>query len=274
MKILACFDLHCSRFILLGKGMERIQRTKRSIERFAKFFLSIRDTPLTFHQTLTFPQPQRDAAKAQSLLNRLLKSIEKKFPSMAALYVQERQENQGVHFHVRFYFFPARPLPSAQLERNLRRAVFNRWDALTGGGIVRQGNWLRVSKDKLWSLHYLLQKVEPVRSVPKQPGQPHWWGCRNKAILEQNAAHIQNVDVLRFLEKFFLEQKRPPRRPRPPDRYTRRWLAQERAYLEAIGFDWQGWKYWKTLKANCTDIEYLAHLNGKDIHPHTDDASL
>ena len=236
----------------------KVNRTTRSVRRLIRLFLSIRETPFTYHQTLTFGQDVQTSKQAKGYLEKLLGLLQKQFPSMATVYVEEPQQRGTPHYHVRFYFFNERDLPfsPSDMERKLRAEVYKRWADLRGDAVARRANPLKRSKmNKAESLHYLLKDVMPVTS--KARGEVTWYGTRRNDLLKDNSTPISDDDLNQFFIKRFWKPNRQPGK-----RLMMKDLQWDRAYLQLTIEQWEKHKQRETgSKEPVSDSDFLGFVN-------------
>lgn len=130
--------------IHISTSPTKVKASRASVQRFIKDYLAIGETAYWFHQTLTFKDAKTDEKTAKGHLYALLDSLGKAFPDMPALFVQEWQKRQGLHYHVIFMLFGAQRLSPAATRTMLDDEIFPRWRKITGGKVVRDANQLKL----------------------------------------------------------------------------------------------------------------------------------
>jgi hypothetical protein len=168
----------------------QIERSKDSVRRFIKAFLIIKETPYWFHQTLTIGG-KPDSATAKRALKRLLDTLEKGFPAMAAFFVEEKQKNLGVHFHVIFLFFDSQSQSPKEMRETFSKEVFARWRKVNNGNVNGAANLMKLRCKNFDCIDYLLGGVIPTdKSLPRAP---HWNGFKNKKLIAANSLPASSV---------------------------------------------------------------------------------
>jgi len=121
----------------------------------------------SLHQTLTFPIEIKDEKVAKITFNKFLKSLFKKYAKfdLAAFYMTERRKNEGIHYHVFFFFFDGENLPfhHSRMEKDFRGDVFQRWNELNGGHCVHPANRIKIQRFDKTSIAYYVKTLR----IPK-----------------------------------------------------------------------------------------------------------
>src|ERR1017187_10357628 len=157
----------------------------RSVKRFIRFLLSINQPVFYFHQTLTSKKRIENSAEAKKLLKTFLDTLHNRF-EMASLYVEERQEDGTVHYHVLFFIFDRNQLPVSEEKARgwMQKEVFKRWNKVNGDTLSAVANRLTRHQKDQRGLEYLLKGI----SVRKTQGRTvNWWGCRNNTLIRANS---------------------------------------------------------------------------------------
>jgi hypothetical protein len=243
--------------------------SKPSIKRFIKLWLSLKETPYWFHQTLTLGQQIEDFGVAKPILEKLFDSLEVemgKTHDMGAVYIMAHQENDRVHFHVVFFFYGTPAETPENLAAILRRKVWKRWKKLNSG-LNHTGNRLtiRTKGNGLW---YLLTNHLTVGKTGKEKGKPSWYGIRNKRLIEANASPVTMKQVQREFDRYFPVIKPAAAVAKQPKGvfYDRRKLADLKGYLEYRDKqDWESFKRAKTgRKGKIGDADFINFLNAQN----------
>ena len=242
-----------------------VKASRAITRRFIRDFLAIGETDYWFHQTLTFKDAKTDEKTAKLLLYRLLDSLGKAFPDMPALFVQERQKRQGLHYHVIFMLFGAQQRTPEETRTMLADEIFPRWREIAGGKVVRNANQLKLRQKNLFALWYLLKGVEPTGD--KTARQLHWHGVRKGKIITANARPVSNQEI-RTAWNFVFAGRRAVK-PEPPAEPTNQVpdIAGMKAYLEWTGgaIDWEAFKRAETgRKGKVSDDVLIAFYRGWD----------
>lgn len=245
--------------------------SKPSIQRFIKLWLSLKETPYWFHQTLTLGQQIEDFAVAKPILEKLFDSLEvemgKKY-DMGAVYIMAHQNNGRVHFHVVFFFYGMPAETPEELASILRREVWKRWKKLNSG-INHTGNRLTI-RTKPDGLRYLAEHLT-VGKTTKEKGKPSWYGLRNKRLIEENALSVTTKRVRHEFDRFFPVVKPTTavvvvtKQPKGVF-YDRRKLADLKHYVDADGvYDWDSFKRVQTgRKGKVSDFDFINFLNAQN----------
>src|ERR1041385_4329949 len=112
--------------------------TRESIRRFVKLYLSLKDTPYWYHQTLTFGSKVEDTSDAKIALKRFLDSVFVELGKeyeVAVIYLVGRQENNSIHFHVLFLFYGQPALAPEALREKLWGILWKRWQKQSPGSV-------------------------------------------------------------------------------------------------------------------------------------------
>ncbi len=250
----------------LSNDVVKLKCSCASVRRFIKTYLSIQETDYWFRQTLTFKDNRTDEAEAKVYLIRLLDSLRKEFPQMPALFVQERQQRQGIHYHVIFLLFGPQPLPPEDTRAQLKKAIFSRWKSINGGKVHEQANWLTLRGKNLIGLDYLLKGIDPTGKQLTRA--THWNGVRLNHILKANAKPVTKKEVSAAFSFVFNRRRVAVGKQTPTERvrYTKDSIQGMKAYLEWTGAAAD----WKTCKRdivgkNVSDVDFLAYLNSGAI---------
>jgi hypothetical protein len=158
--------------------MTHLQKYSRdSVRRFVKFLLSLEEPAFLFHQTLTFSPPVFDAVAAKVRLNKLLKNRFIK----GAIYVEERQKKDGVHYHVLFFFYMGSELPfsPSKMLAETRARVFETWNRYNGGGLSQKANEIKQRKLNFRTVEYLTKEV----MFREEAAKTNWWGKHKAKLL-------------------------------------------------------------------------------------------
>lgn len=251
--------------------------SRAAARRFIRDFLAIGQTDYWFHQTLTFKDARTDEKTAKKLLYRLLDSLGKAFPDMPALFVQEWQKRQGLHYHVVFMVFGPQPRTPEEMRVMLEGEIFPRWYKLTGGTVVRAANQLKLRQGGLYALRYILKGIEPTDE--KQKRQPHWHGIRKRGIITAHARSVTKQEVRTAWNFIFAGRKMV--KPEPPAQVIDRLpdLAGMKAYLEetGAGADWEAFKRAVTGrrgKVSDNDLTAFYRGRGNPVHYESDPDTL
>jgi hypothetical protein len=239
--------------------------SKRSILRFIKLWLGLKETPYWFHQSLTLGRQIEDFKVAKPILNKLFDALEVEMAKqydMAAVYIMGHQENGRVHFHVVFLVYGSPSETPEQLGVILRREVWKRWLSLNQG-LNRTGNLLKI-QTKLNGLWYLLTNHLTVGQTAKEKGKPNWFGLRNKRLIQANSNPITEKALKAEFNRFFPVIKATVTKKPKGVSYDRHRLAGLRDYVEAHGrYDWEDFKRMETdRKGKVSDADFISFLNG------------
>src|SRR5690349_3269124 len=83
--------------------------SRQSAKRFIALCLSLHETQLWFHQSLTFGEDVVEFREAKEHLNIFFDAFEKEIQKeldVATVYIMGRQGNGRVHFHLIFFCYP------------------------------------------------------------------------------------------------------------------------------------------------------------------------
>jgi hypothetical protein len=217
----------------------------KSVKRFIRLFLSINQPAWCFHQTLT---------------------LHKQF-EIASLYVEERQQDGSIHYHILFFIFDRNqfPLSSEKAKNWLQREVFKRWNRINGNTLTAVANKLTLHEKDLSSLTYLTKGISIVRTRARTV---NWWGCRNKTLIRANSVQVSKAEVSHvfgtlFPKSCFQHQQALVEPPNCRHVFTKQNLEFMRAYGEIVqGTDWHDYKRVRMgLKRRVSDDEFLRFLN-------------
>jgi len=242
--------------------------SKRSILRFIKLWLGLKETPYWFHQSLTLARQIEDFKEAKPILNTLFDALQVEMGKrydMAAVYIMGHQDTGRVHFHVVFLVYGSPAETPEELAAILGREVWTRWLNLNQG-LNRTGNLLKL-QTKPDGLRYLLTNHLTVGQTAKEKGKPNWFGLRNKRLLQVNAIPVTTKAVKVEFNRFFPTARAVPVADKPKRIfYGRRRLAELRDYVEADGrYEWEDYKRVTTgRKRKVSDFDFANYLNGQD----------
>lgn len=241
--------------------------SKRSIQRFIKLWLGLKETPYWYHQTLTLARQIEDFKEAKPILNKLFDALAVEMGKryeMAAVYIMGHQDTGRVHFHVVFLVYGSPAETPGELAAILRREVWKRWLNLNQG-LNRTGNLLTI-QTKPGGLRYLLTHHLTIGQTAKENGKPNWFGLRNKRLLQVSAIPVTTKAVRLEYERLFPTTRAVPVADKPRRVfYNRRRLADLRGYVEADGrYEWEDYKRVKMgRKQKVSDSAFANFLNGK-----------
>lgn len=168
----------------------------------------------SLHQTLTFPIEIKDAKTAKNTFNKFLKSLFKKYEKfdLAAFYMTERRKNDGIHYHIFFFFFDGANLPSplSRMEKEFRSDVFKRWNELNGGDCVHPANSLKIQAFTKNTIAYFVKTLRiPKKQTPRSDTIN--WGIRGKTVLMKYTKENPKELAKQLFEKLFVERIRGKR---------------------------------------------------------------
>ena len=123
---------------------------------------------------------------------------------MPALFVQERQRRQGIHYHVIFLLFGPQPLPPEATRAQLSREIFTRWKAINGGTVEQHANWLTLRSKNMFGLDYLLKGIDPTGTGLARA--THWSGVRLNQIIKANSNSVTKKEVSAAFRYLFKRQ--------------------------------------------------------------------
>lgn len=239
---------------------------------FIKLFLSLRDTPYRYHQTLTFQGEMRDRRAAKHALHSLLDILHKQF-KMVSLFVEEGYDRNRIHYHVIFFFYHEKPQMGPQtFRKRFGSVVFKHWLRITGGRAVPHANRIRLWRKEPRLLAYLLKEVV-LSDTEKESGKPLWHGKRNTKLIAAQSTPVTNKTIREAMDicfpylkkkRFFFELWDDFGEQGPPY-YDNKRLREYRHQVEARGENWREHKQSQTGKKNCTNTEFRRALNQK-IH--------
>lgn len=182
--------------------------SKKSIQRLTNRFLSLRETQYFYHHTLTFWPAEFSEQRAKRLLDALLSNLHHRY-EMASLHVRHYHRSGAIHYHVLFAFFDSVPFPPSRMQAEFGTKVFNAWNRLQGGRLVRCANRMQEREHRLDALKYLLRRVridtEPTRAN-------HWWTYRNDRLFRERGVRASLAERKRAFE--YVMPHRPYKRRR------------------------------------------------------------
>jgi hypothetical protein len=233
--------------------------SSKSVTRFVKLWLEIEKPDAYFHQTLTFPPPERDFASGKEAVGKLLDNLHHRF-EMASLYVAGRQKLGALHFHVLSFFYS--PVsPSAQA--CFKQAVWTAWQNLHAGACVRDANRFfrrdEFLSDRLRTMGYFSKEVRLLEG--------RWWGVRNYKLVRKHSRAVTRTEIKQAVDHLF------PRRPltgqratvaeSPTPKFTKRHVQSMREHVEAgKKWTWEEFKRRETkLARKVPEWEFLDWLN-------------
>jgi hypothetical protein len=180
--------------------------SRASARRFVKLFLCINETLYFFHQTLTFKGRMLDEARARRYLKVLLDSLEKAYPEMACFWVIEfREKESGIHFHLIFLFFGQQSASPERMRETFGADVFKRWNAIHGNILFRGANLMKLRKKEFGCIEYLTKDLKLSSDTRRDL---HWYGIRNKAMINAHSRAPQKAQVTEYLYRLFDEQSK------------------------------------------------------------------
>jgi len=189
--------------------------------------------------------------QAQRLFRALMDNLHHRFSTMGSIYVRERQEEGGIHYHVLFHFFDAQalPFPRSRMAERMRATVFPIWNRMQNGGLARAANRLTVVKR---SADYFLRKIElPLPGERSVRSKARWWGFWNQDLLRKNTVTPTRKSVDSEMEWHFdseRQRERVKRFNRHPAEPKRRVFARANIrYLKQTVYEisFEGWKAYK-----------------------------
>jgi len=240
--------------------------SRQSARQFIRLYAGVQPTPYWFHQTLTFGMPKPDIYLARSRLKTLLDRLEKTHPDMSCFWVREQEKDSGYHFHVIFVFFGNQPLEPEAMRKKFGAVVFAHWNDINGGGLFRNANLMTLrAKDK----ECIIYLTKWVKLSPKTSRSIHWNGQRR---IGKHSMPAPKKEVKRLLKICFDDRNLPdkitPVVKKPEhERYDKRTLASERAYVE--NKDVQEWDDYKRAvtgsKKRVSDSDFIKFRNGEPL---------
>ena len=177
--------------------------SKRSIQRFIKLWLALKETPYWYHQTLTLGQQIEDFKVAKPILSKLFDALEVEMAKqydMAAVYAMGHQENGRVHFHAVFLVYGSPAETPEELAVLLRREVWKRWLSLNQK-LNRTGNLLKI-QTKPNGLWYLLTNHLTVGQTGKKGKAELVWPTQQAADTSQRNSGHSKICQAEF-DRFF-----------------------------------------------------------------------
>ena len=256
-----------------SSGLVRHPSSRPRITRFIKLYLSIEPTDYWFHQTLTFKDNKTDEVEAKRYLAKLLDTLRKGYPQMPALFVQERQQRLGVHYHVLFFLFGPQPHTPEETRKQLQTEVFRRWSGINGGVLQQNANRMTLRSKNPVGLEYLLKGIQPTAGSTKREAM--WFGVRQGQVLKAHAVPVsakQVRDAFRDIFKFRTRETASPNITKTAPSPSKPSIAGLKAYLEWTGAaeDWPTFKRQSSGKA-VSDSDFLDSLNPPNSTPKTAD---
>lgn len=251
-----------------------------SVRGFIKLFLGINPTPYWFHQTLTFSKKITNEIDAKSYLKKLLDSLEKAYPGMAAFFVQGLQKELGIHYHLIFLFWGKQVEPPEKMRETFGRDVFRRWNEINGNSLNRNANRMTLTQKDFRCIEYLLgHHVLPVKNLPRS--KSHWHGIRNRNLIKINSSPFTKQQARQTFNDIFpalvnrsLKFEVPAQKQSLSEPFTKHEFKKLKDYIQydsekgSCGIDWEGFKK-RELKTDrkVSDNAYFEFRNkkGNDI---------
>lgn len=246
-----------------------VPHSKQSIKGFIKLYLSINPTPYWLHQVLTFKGRMTDKELAKRFLKKLLDSLEKAYPQMAAFFIQGNQKRLGIHYHLILIFWGEQAESPEEMRVTFGRDVFNRWNKIRGNTLLRKANLTKLRSKEFRCIEYLLKfHVCPTRD--KLHRESLWHGVRNKKLILENSSPVTKEQVKQLYDELFPKPLKPKPESVPlPAYFSMRDLKKIKesitSYCEAgSGGDWESFKRLE-LKTNkkVSDVAYIEFKNKK-----------
>lgn len=168
------------------------------MERFLSVALSLGEPRNFCHQTLTFKTTKDSIQEAKKPLNRLLDNLHKRY-AMVSLYAVEWSQRDRLHIHVLFLFYESPPYKGKHWLRRFSRVVYNAWNNLNQGELVRQANLTTVPK--ILDPTYFCKSVLVLKvGETKSRDGANWWGLRNREMLKRHAVPPDKEQIKNILE--------------------------------------------------------------------------
>jgi hypothetical protein len=243
----------------------KIECSRASVRRFIKEVLAINQTDYWFHQTLTIKYNICNDSEVRGYLLKLLDSLRKTYPQMPAIYVEERQKNKTLHFHVIFMLFGEQSLSPEETRLKLASKILRRWKKVSAGKVDPRGNWLTIRPQGLPALWYLLKGIEPTSG--KLERKKLWHGVRLENIIKANSRTDVSKKEIRDAWEHVFPKRGVEIAPREPRHYfTENSLAYMKAKVDMDGiWDWATFKKiemgGKSTEKRVSDEDFINFLN-------------
>lgn len=165
--------------------------SKRSIRRLVQLVTCLEEPSYIFHQILTFHPPVTNTASAKGQLDALLCNLHHRF-NMASVHVRHLHKAGGIHYHAMFFFWEKTPFAPSRMKSEFGTAVFNAWNKVQNGRLVRAANRNAKHPTACDLLKYLLRRVRVAAGPTKSK---RWWTYRNAGLLKSKAVRLSRAEL-------------------------------------------------------------------------------